>query len=383
LATWERARQISERLRTAAPSNTQAISASGGVHSHLSHAFFELHDYRKAVETAARSMELAQQLATLDPANTDYLNAVGTAYNTLATAQIGAGELAQAAASFRESIRVREELLARDPDNTGYTQPHHDGSLGDVLGYRPGANLGDTAGATAAFRRAIEMAEHAHQRDPSDRRAMFDVASARLRLGTLLTDPIGDATAALRELEVAERLNSRLLAEDPKSDRFGYVGVVINRRIGDALARLGEHAKATARLERARTDVQRYLKGPTGPSARQVNIGINLALGKLRANAGDHNALSHATFVTDEMTKGPVDTLAVDAAIYRQLGSLFERLGRGPERQQLLAHAIENWRQSEIRWTDPKVPKEMWDRRDEQLRLIQADLSRVEAKLTK
>ena len=54
------------------------------------------------------------------------------------------------------------------------------------------------------------------------------------------------------------------VAEDPKSDRFGYVAVVINRRIGDALAMIGRTGDALARLERARADVPRYLTGPTG-----------------------------------------------------------------------------------------------------------------------
>ena len=385
LATWERARQIGERLLAASPADANVASAIGSVYSELSHAFFELHDYPQAVQAAERSMELAQQLARVDPANTDHLNSVGTAYNTLAAAQIGAGELARAADSFRESIRVREALVAGDPNNTQYAQPLlvAYGSLGDVLGYRAGANLGDTEGATAAFRKAIEMAQRASARDRSDRRAMFDLASAKLRLGTLLTDPIGDATGALHELDEAERLNGRLLAEDPKSDRFGYVAVVINRRIADAETLRGEKAKAIARFERARTDVQRYMKGPTGPSARQLSIAINLALGRLRAEAGEHAALSHANYVASEMTKGPVDTLAVDAAIYRNLGSLFERIGGFADRTAHLGRAIENWRQSDARWRDPKVPKEMWGRRDEQLRLIQADLSRVEAGLAK
>jgi serine/threonine protein kinase len=383
LATWSRARGIGERLRAESPSDAATLTGVGNVYSNFSRAVFEMRDYPEAVRMAALAMDVAQQLSKRDPTDADHLNNLGSAYNTLAAAQIGAGELAAAAGSYRESIRVREGLIARDPNNAQYAQALliGYGSLGDILGYRVGANLGDAPGAAAAFRKAIEMAERARQRDPSDRRAMFDLASAKLRLGTLLTDPIGDFEGALVELEAAEQLNGRLLAEDPKSDRFGYVAVVINRRLADALAGLGQQAQAIARYERARADVPRYLKGPNGPTARQLSIAISLRLGRLRAIAADASALSHATYVANELTKAPVDTPAVDAMIYRDLGSLYELLARGVDRNAHLGRAVANWRQSETRWRDPKVPKEMWTRRDEQLRQLQTDISRVEGLL--
>ena len=383
LATWSRARDVGERLRAESPSDATTLTGLGNVYANLSHAVFEIQNYQEAVRTAAIAMEIAQQLSRLDPTDANHLHNLGTAHNRLAAAQMGVGQLAAAADSYRESNRVREVLVARDPNNARYQQSLlvGYGTLGDVLGYRPGANLGDAAGAAAAFRKAIEMAERARQRDPSDRRAMFDLASAKLRLGSLLNDPIGDFNSAIVELRAAEQLIGRLLAEDPKSDRFGYVAVVINRRLADALAGLGQHAQAIACYERARADVPRYLKGPTGPSARQVSISVSLGLGRLRAIAADLSAASHATYVVNEMAKGPVDTPAVDAMIYRDLGSLYDSLARGADRNAHLGHAVEAWRQSETRWRDPKVPKEMWTRRDEQLRQIQADISRAEGLL--
>jgi hypothetical protein len=53
----------------------------------------------------------------------------------------------------------------------------------------------------------------------------------------------------------------------------------------------------------------------------------------------------------------------------------------GRRRSHAMPSAVDHWRQSEARWRDPKVPKEMWARRDEQLRQIQADISRVEGLL--
>ena len=187
-------------------------------------------------------MQLAQRLVQLDPANTDNQAALSTAHNAVGAGRLAAGELEQAADAFRAAIAIRERLVEGQPGDAEFRRSLMIayGNLGDVLGFRTGQNLGDVAGAIAAFEKAVALAEAARRADAADKRAIFDLGSAKLRLGAMLAEDPARRAAGLAELEEADRLTATLLVQEPGNARFGYNALVIGRRIGEALGDLGE-----------------------------------------------------------------------------------------------------------------------------------------------
>jgi len=77
------------------------------------------------------------------------------------------------------------------------------GHVGDVLGFRAGEHLGDFAGAAEVLGKAVVIAERLVRQDPSDEKARIDLASAKLRFGTVLGEQ-GQAAAGLAQLEEAD-----------------------------------------------------------------------------------------------------------------------------------------------------------------------------------
>ena len=145
----------------------------------------------------------------------------------------------------------------------------------------------------AAYARAVELANVARAKDPADRRALFDFASVKLRLGSLLVDD-GQADEAVERLEESAHIVGDLLAREPASDRYGYLAVVINRRLGDAFATLRRRGEAIDRLMKARDGATRLLAGSTGPNARQQFVMATAKLARLYAEARDPRASTFA-----------------------------------------------------------------------------------------
>jgi tetratricopeptide (TPR) repeat protein len=266
-------------------------------------------------------MELGRRLVDVEPSNRTHQDNLASAYNALGATRLSAGRLAESADSFRAAVAIRERLVRDEPNNAAFQRNLlvSYGSLGDVLGYRLGENLGDLHGAEAAYARAVELANVAHEKDPADRRALFDLASVKLRLGSLFVDD-RNAVAALPQLEESAGLIGGLLAREPGSDRYGYVAIVIDRRLGDALATLPpRRGEAIEHLMNARNRAALLLNGPNGPSARQQRIMATAKLARLFAEARDPRAGAFAERAAEEMAQHPIATPGVAAVVRADL----------------------------------------------------------------
>src|SRR5262249_30748384 len=160
----------------------------------------------------------------------------------------------------------------------------------------------------AAFDKAAQLAEWARHHDPADRRAIFDLVNAKLRLGGLFAeaDP-PQPDPAIRELTEARRLNLSLLEADPQNNRYGYAELVMDPRLGEALLASGRTADGIQRLEEVRAKAPEYLKGPNGPNSHLQLVLSSTRLAAIRAKAGDKRALALADFAAGELAKGPLD----------------------------------------------------------------------------
>jgi eukaryotic-like serine/threonine-protein kinase len=380
LAGLDRARALAEAAVADAPADVAALVLLGDVHATLSRGAFELGDHDRAARSGERAMEIARRLVELEPAQRSHRLALSTAHGALASTRLSAGRIEDAAASFRESAALREQLVREDPGHADYRRNLlvSYGNLGDVLGYRVDGHLGDVAGAAAAYRRSIELATEARRLDPDDRRATFDLSSGELRLGTVLLDDPARRAEALAHLEQAERLNLSLLAQEPGSDRYGYVAVAIERRIGEALFALGRRREAMRRLESAHARAAGFVDGPQGPSARVQRVLSAVALAELRALAGDPRAAATAEEAALDLAgqpAGPVKARAC-AALARAHLELARR-ARGPERAAHLRAAALQLEAARGEWRAARVPPAFRSRGEGELAAIGSGLARL------
>lgn len=369
MALYVRARDLADGVVAAAPADRAALSTAGDVHQDYGRSAYELRDYAAADASGRRAMEMATRLLKIDPRNAEYLNNLGSAHNAVALTALAAGRLEDAAASFRASVETREQLVRDVPDNALYRRnllvAH--GLLADVLGYRIGQNLGDIAGAIAALQRVVTLAEAARAADSSDRRATFDLASAQLRLGSLLLDD-GRPQDAERVLQEARGHTAALLREDPKSDRVGYVDAVIAARLGDAMAALARPADAEREYLRARVSALPFRNGPTGPTVRQHLALTTTKLAKLRARRDRREAALLVQEVADQLRAASLGGDVLEAIVYRHLGDACAELAQP-------ANAVTAFEAAQTRWQRARLPAALEPRRARELTWLDARLA--------
>jgi tetratricopeptide (TPR) repeat protein len=379
---YERARDAGERsIRDGG--TRAALSIVGEVHAEMARAAMDRRDAPLAEASSARAMAVAEQLLALGPADADLRNNLASALNALGVARVAAGRLEDAAASFARSAAVREELVRDAPTNVTYRRSLmvSYGSLADILGARSGENIGDIAGATAALEKATALARATLAEDAADRRARFDVVNALLRLGALLGEYSVPASA-IAPLTEAESLNATLLAEEPASDRYGYVQVVLDRRIGRVLAAAGRDAEAAVRFERVRARGAALLRGPNGPATRNQLLMATVDLARIRAAAGEARAVALAQEATAGLAGTPVTPPNVAATLHADLARVWLALAaaRPPSaRAGLLAQASALADEGTRLWTAAPLPKALEPQRAAALAALAADRARATA----
>ena len=247
--------------------------------------------------------------------------------------------------------------------------------LGDVLGFQLGMNLGDVAGTRAAFEHAVAIAEWEREHDHADRRALFDVVNAKLRLATIVIESSPHVEDGLRQLEEADRVNAQLLAPDPTSDRYSVMSVALGHRIGNTLLTLGRTAEAARRFESARGTAARLLNGPQARNVHSQYVRLSLHLALLHAEAGDRRAAELADEASREMAKKPLGGAFEEASAYGELGKTYAQMARhaaGPERADRVRRAITALEKSRDLWHSWKVAPAVEPRRQKELKAVEA-----------
>jgi len=378
---FERARDTGERS-IAGGGSRAALSLVGEVHADMTRAAMELRDAASAERSAARAMAVAEQLLALDPSDAELRHNLASAHNALGVARLAVGRLDEAAASFTRAADVREALVREAPTNVDYRRSLmvSYGSLGDVLGARPGENLGDVAGAATAFEKATALARATAAEDAADRRARFDVVNALLRLGGLLADASEAPATALPPLLEADGVNATLVAEEPGSDRYAYAQLVIDRRIGRVLAATGRDAEAAVRFDRVRTRAPALLTGPNAPNTRNQAVQATVDLARLRAAAGDPRAAALAREATLDLAKTPLTPAVLAATVHADLARVWLTLAAAETpaaRADSLARVTALCDESIRLWTAATLAPAFEPRRAAALRVLAADRARA------
>jgi tetratricopeptide (TPR) repeat protein len=379
---YRHARTMLETFVAARPDHVEALALLAVIYTNISGSANALADMEAAADAARKAVQITARLAELEPTNRSRRSDLGAAYLTLGHLQVTSGRLEEAAANYRLAIALREQLVREDEEHLEYRRNLlvGYGSLGDVLGGRViGEHLGDPRGAEAALVRAAAIARWLRDRDPADRRALFDLASVELRRGTVVMENGLQADLALPSLQHAAQLVAQLLAEEPASTRFGYFALVVERRLGETMARLGRQREAIAHFERVQAAAPPLLDGPNGPNTRLQLVLSSVSMARLYAEAEDARAEKLAALALDELTRKPFSPALIDARARAELGRTYLALAThaaAPRRAELLRTATTQFEMSAAVWRSAKLSAPLESLRAKELSALTADLER-------
>jgi tetratricopeptide (TPR) repeat protein len=349
------------------------LDIAGQLYTEINLTQTELRDARAAAGAAASAMDIAKRMVALNPADRLPRNALANAYMNLGRANLVLGKLEDSAAEFRESVGVREQLANEEPQNVVYRRELMVayGTLGDVLGLRSGENLGDTAGAAAAFRKAADIALWLQEKDPADKKAKTDVASAYLRLGSIQIEDPAQARDGLRHLEATARVLADLIAADQRNARLRYLLLYVHRKTGEGLDALGRENEAVAALERAAAMAPELIKGSDGPNTREQLVLITTRLARIEAGLKNRRALDLARDVATQIARSPtlfrVSPWA-EQAVYHDLGRIYLRMKQPDEARPFLEKSLQ-------RLQSIKPAAVLEAKRQKELASVEADLA--------
>ena len=161
--------------------------------------------------------------------------------------------------------------------------------VGDVQGQSYNANLGDTQGALASYRKALAIRQTLAVVDPENATNRLELAKSHNKVGDMLakTGDLTDASASFRE---ARLIAESLVAQDPTSLDKGHELVLSYTRGGYVLEDMGDNDASLASHREALAVAQRLiLKHPADPlvchdlATSYNNVGALLAkTGKVR-----------------------------------------------------------------------------------------------------
>ncbi|MFN7979183.1 MAG: serine/threonine-protein kinase [Vicinamibacterales bacterium] len=377
IAGYDRARALGERVERARPTDDAVSDLLGEIYADMARMANDRRDPAAAGDVARLAVRIAEAQVARQPADHRRRGNLATAQNGLGSALAAQGNVVDAAAAFRRAVEIREALVQEDPNDneTRRNLVVALGNIGDMLGARSGENLGDYAGAAAAFERAVAISREIAAADPKDRRAAFDLVNGLLRLGTVLNELTGRAADAEAAFLEADRVNAGLLAGEPGSARYLYLQTVLDRRLGRMLRLDGRAADAERRLIRVRRDAATLFEGPTGPNARMQHALAAVELAALYADTRDRRAPAAAATARTDVTATKMPAL-LEAQARADLGHALLVLARGGA---AVAPALDELAASAKLWQAQMLPPALSAQRDRALAQVQADRTAVEA----
>lgn len=139
--------------------------------------------------------------------------------------------------------------------------------VGDVQGQSYNANLGDTQGALASYRKALAIRQTLAGVEPENATNRLELAKSHNKVGDMLakTGDLSDASASFREARV---IADSLVAQDPTSLDKGHELVLSYTRSGYVLEDMGDNAASLASHREALAVAQRQItQHPADPLA--------------------------------------------------------------------------------------------------------------------
>lgn len=231
--------------------------------------------------------------------------------------------------------------------------------VGDLQGNPNSANLGDTTGALANYKKALAIRDELLKANPKNPDARKDLASSYEATGDLLVTT-GNTTAALENYQRSRMLLEDLYKELPDDKPTKTLLVKSYQNVIGLLSAAGDSTRA---IELSRTALQLseelLAADPTSTEARR-NLSVAYSrYGQVMDRMGDPAAalqnLQKALDIHMKLVAEGKDT----APLRRELSVIYEDIGRGHASRNDLGQASENYRKAqalrkELAASDPK-----------------------------
>ena len=186
-----------------------------------------------------------------EPTSQNARRTLSVVYTRIGEALLETGPIPDAVDNIRHALVIREDLFRRNPSSlearrdlfVTYTV------LGNALGGARMINIGDVSGATASYRKALEIALSLAEHDPKNQRARSDLAFGYSKLGE-----VTERSAPREAVEWFRRslaITQELVAAAPNAAEAR--GWEAERRAGlaEALNNSGDRAAALEELRHA------------------------------------------------------------------------------------------------------------------------------------
>jgi tetratricopeptide (TPR) repeat protein/tRNA A-37 threonylcarbamoyl transferase component Bud32 len=233
------------RAAVPAPSSDRAFRlALADAYQGAGNARRNLGDDQGAFDAASACLRLYREAAETDRSNTVVLRGMAGALGAVGMAQSRLGQLEPALASFREGATTLEHLVKADPHNLNWNRELMlaYGHIADVLGNPDLQNLGDRAGALAAYRQAAEAGKRLYEADRSDQRAASDYGIVLSRVETAMDE--GDLKAKLEVQQESLRVLDEAFRVSPENVSLQIYRALVHLHRGEALTASGSTEEA-------------------------------------------------------------------------------------------------------------------------------------------
>jgi eukaryotic-like serine/threonine-protein kinase len=339
------------------PNDADAVQYGAVFHLDLGRLRQQSGDLSQAATEIASGIRLLKQLASVRPDERETLSNIAVSQARLGAIQADLGHREEALESYREGVIRQEELNRRFPNDVHAQRElmlaySH---VGDTLGNPAYDNVGDEAGARAAYSRMVEVARHLHEADPADVRAMGDYGIAQLRLG-IVSPPAEKKTILQRAHDFLGRATMRNPQDSSNRMHKAWTEV----ELGDASLIAGDRAGAVRYYQMAITTLQTT---PVANADSASERWFVTAAGKLAAEyvhlrdraaaeSALDKALELASHIERETPPSSVTVRSIAARAWQNAGTAYAMLAEQdqPERNRDVEKARDYYRRSVEEW---------------------------------
>lgn len=241
-----------------------------------------LGDTAGAMRSYEKSAQIREHLVKLAGNSPVALQELANSYEGLGDIYYTKGDLEQGLTSYERAKRLREAVFKNSPSELNYllSLTEIDRKIGDIKGVDGYANLGDPAGALAAYREAQALLEPAFAASPENRQLKSKLAHVLSRAGSL-ADTAGDIKSALQLGPEAVRLFEELRAADPTNQNYHSYLLAANAFLRFSLIDNNELTEAVARSKKVIAELEEMLDRDPNDASLRRNLGVtHNALGK-------------------------------------------------------------------------------------------------------
>ncbi|HEU0036306.1 MAG TPA: protein kinase [Kofleriaceae bacterium] len=242
LASYERAKQQFNALRTEAPNDRQILLFSAENHDRRGDLLRNDGKLDEAFEDYSAAKLERERATTLPGHGTDDIVALATSHLKIGSIYQARGESATALAEYRAALRLRETLLEARPDAVDLQQGLLD--VQDTLASLQ-RQIGDTKSAIETYQNSLPIVEALIRHDPANTLWKRQRGNVFADLGFTLLDT-GAFSDGLAQLDQAIAAQIELAAIDPKNTSWQVDLSRSHTRAGDARLYLGAIDEAIA-----------------------------------------------------------------------------------------------------------------------------------------